>query len=534
MKSLILNVKLLIIVIIAVLIYFPLTLFNGDYFIAPDENSIFYTVLEYANNPKLAWSYKYDSSESFGVIKPRGLLFYKEKLVPILSNGVPIIYGTFSVFFSKSLVLLLTPIIFIISIPYYFKLVELIFDRRVAILSVLEVVILAPFLHFVSRPMILDIPAISFFIIGIYYYISSLNSRKRLFLSGLFFGLTILVNHKFLFLALCFIIPQVTLFMIDCFKNGIINSIKIYGSKFMYCLLGVLPVIIVIFYYNFNLYGGVFSNGYVAQSIAYEISGSTKSPIFFLNRDKILFNVFTYFIKIFTPIFTILILLGMLVILKRLRTVFDRDRYVYLFLLFLVVLITFTYFASLANWGYSINTISASFIRYSLFVHILVVPILFYFILKYTHKLVAIGILVLINIVSTFYFINSQGGFISSKNYVASAKQTREFVVNNTDENDIIVTKQYDKIIFPYRTTADISALPVTYKNNEAKIDDKALLRLLDYIFLKNGKFYILNDMNPETYSLIEEHFKAELATLTKFNIATNLDLLKVQKSLDN
>lgn len=515
--------------IISLSIYLPLSLQNTDYFSSPDENSIYYFAKEYSKMPQLSYQYNYDSKLSYNSIKPRATFVSDGKVVPVLSNGMIITSGALAALLTEKFVLLYTPIVFITSIFYYKKLILRLFGQFVSTLATIEYVTLSPFLYLGTKPMVLDIATLSFFIIGIYYYLFHEFKFSKIILSGFFLSYSIFFNHKFIFIVFAFMLPNLFDFSNELIKHS--SEFKTVFLKYIRLLdlfiIGSIPSIGVIAITNKILYGNFFRDGYVASSANNLSSGGVKSPLFYISFIKILLNSKSYYLEIFSPLFFVLVIVGLFYFLfVQMRK--NRMQQIHYFLIFISasIAITFTYFASIASWGYDINTISASFVRYLLPTYAFTIPFFFVFLTKYYKQTLSLVVIIFINVYSLIYYINS--GYIATLSYVDGVKSVRESILESTKPSDIIVTAYYDKIIFPYRQTVDVSSLPVTYVGETPKLRSDVIVNVIKYIAQTKGYTYVINDFDLNTYQQVKNSLSADHLHLKENDLTQHNVLLKV------
>ena len=183
----------------------------------------------------------------------------------------------------------------IYNIPPYFSLLYLLYPSSVLY----------------SRTIMADIPSAVFFIIALYLF---LKGKRFYFLSGLIFGFLSLFRYSNIILS----IPFLIFVAIRFFKE--IRKTCFLSSPFLKFVIGLLPGILILLFYNKIAFGGffntplgvtgTFSLGFLPHNILfYVLSMSLIYPfmfffIFFLRKNRLIFITTAFLFLLFYSLYS--------------------------------------------------------------------------------------------------------------------------------------------------------------------------------------------------------------------------------------
>lgn len=235
------------------------TLGQGVYqFNSPDETGNFFWSKRFAAGQSL---YVEEPLELPGnnLIRLRGTNVADGKLVPGSFLGLNFIYGTLGYLFGEEVIPYLTPLFAVVGVLFFYALIALVFDKRIALISALLACSMPGWLYLANRSMYHNVLFVSLLMVGIYLLYKVFITGYRLpvtryilyALAGLFVGLALITRMSelgwvFLILLLLFIFN---------FKRINWAGFTLFAS---FLLITFVPVIGT----NLILYHAPFSIGY--------------------------------------------------------------------------------------------------------------------------------------------------------------------------------------------------------------------------------------------------------------------------------
>ncbi len=394
---------------------------------------------------------------SQNIIHPRSINVINGFLVPGSFLGLILIFGWLAKIFGLAVVPYLTPFFSGLAILFFYGLIKMVFDRRIAFLSALLLLINPAFFYYTARSLMPNALFVDLLIIGFYFLI---QARGQAFwsmaLAGLFFGLALLVrSSEIIWLA------PILLILFLVFRQ------EIRWQPIMVFISTVILILLPLIYYNQLLYGHPFYTGYAQLGVdqgASIFSISRFHKIFFpfgFSLIQILRNFYHYQVQIFWWFFLPAIL-GLFLELKNLAQD-NRRRRIFFWLTLVVFLILTGYYGS---WQIYDNitktriTIGNSFIRYWLPISVSFLPWASWFLVKLTSlfkkeylgrslALVAGFLIVFLSLGVTWW--SSEESLGAVKKNLEDYKLRREKVLGLTEPESIIITDRADKVFFPER-----------------------------------------------------------------------------------
>src|SRR3989338_4936674 len=169
-------------------------------FTSPDETANFYFIKQFAGN--LSFKVAEPLNGTAPIVAPRSIMVQKDALLPGSFFGMPLLYGSIGWFLGKWIILFLTPLFSAIAVFVFYKLLNLIFDRRTALISAGLMAIHPAFWYYTARGMFHNALFLDLLIIGFYFLTKTLTQKvtsyrlqvTSYFLAGLFIGIAIAVR----------------------------------------------------------------------------------------------------------------------------------------------------------------------------------------------------------------------------------------------------------------------------------------------------------------------------------------------------
>ena len=144
-------------------------------FTSPDETANFYFIKQFAGN--LSFKTAEPLNGTAPIVAPRSIMVQKDALLPGSFFGMPLLYGAIGWFLGKWIILFLTPLFSAIAVFVFYKLLNLIFDRRTALISAGLMAIHPAFWYYTARGMFHNALFLDLLIIGLWGIAAILTSH---------------------------------------------------------------------------------------------------------------------------------------------------------------------------------------------------------------------------------------------------------------------------------------------------------------------------------------------------------------------
>ncbi len=403
------------------------------------------------------------------LVKPRSFNVYDNNLVPGSFLGLILIYGLIGKIIGVWLVKFLTPLLAVIGVIFFYKLLLKVFQPNIAFLSALFLFINPAWWYYANLIMLPNIAFLCFVIVGIYYLLETKKDKLfnwQLILGSSFIALALIIRtNEFLW-----IFGVLALLLLVYHK-------KIKWQQVLIFIIINIIVFLPILYLNYQTYGSALSFGYLrldsgaglSDQLPTEFKTQGKSSVYNMIKFIILpfgfspgsfvSNFYNYFIYLFWWIF-IPMIIGLLSLIKNFHKQ-AKGVYMLIFLAvsgFLVIYYGSWVFADMMTL--QLNRIGISYVRYFLPMYILAMPFVAIF---YIHlidlfksnkfKTALISFLVLMNLFFTIniLYVDGHDNLSALKNTINYYNQIHEQVIQATEENAVIISQRSDKIFFPQR-----------------------------------------------------------------------------------
>ncbi|MBN1326211.1 glycosyltransferase family 39 protein [Candidatus Falkowbacteria bacterium] len=464
----------LILAALAVIFFFIYSyLIYGNYsmkFSWPDETANYFFIKNYIQNTTFSAPEPLNTIAD-DIIKPRSFNVWQGNLVPGSFLGMLLVYGTIGKVVGLDLMVLLTPLLAVLAGIYFYKLMKLFFEPKIAFLSAMLFFINPAWWYYASFFMLPNISFICFLIMGFYYLLKIDKQKKQgnvLFvILGTFFlslAMTIRTNEIFWVLPLLLALY-------------IIYRKKIFWAYIPLAFLVAFTVFLPVFYYNYETYGHFLSFGYLRleqganflEKIPTEFAATNDQVIinflkliflpFGFSIKLILINIVKYFVFLFWWLF-IPAVIGGAVFLKKFR---DKDKIVFLVSTVLVSLYIMIYYGS---WAFedlltlNLNKIGISYVRYFLPIYIFSLPFIVFCFLEILNYIknkklkILLALLLIVSFITltvNVIYIAGNDNLVKTRAHIDIYSFINKRVLELTEGNSVIISERADKIYFPER-----------------------------------------------------------------------------------
>ncbi len=512
MKVVPMNKKLLVIIVLLsciFIIYFyskPLFLQIDPVFNMPDEAMLW----NFSEQFHTTGSFIYDRSELLNnfpeeiqvSFMPRDASINQTNIVPQNFIWQYYVISILTIYNEPNnlFITILLPLFSLMTLCFAFLLFKEIFDKNIALISILFISIFPYFWYWSSRLLYLDILTISFFIAGLLFLIQSkFNNKTKLFLGTFFFCISMVLRPTYALL----IAPIYILWGIKNLKN-----LKIVLLPLIIIILFGIIVLSPTLILNTQLYGSPIKTGYDLSYAIQEQYTGVNTSFLQINFEQILNNSTRYFIEI-SPLFFLLLIVGFFIILvKTTTTSAPSNKSWYALYILFILLMTLLIYGSRANWGFDKFYINASFARYMLLFFTLSIPIFvepIIIVVKKYSKLTSTLCVFTFVILSVFITLFGPMGLIETNTNIISNENLRSKVLDNTESNAIIISQYYDKVIFPDRfttTTAFLASNKLDVEGNELiwyiPVDENLLAENIILLYSSTHPIYLIQNSSVD------------------------------------
>jgi len=523
---------------------------------SPDETANYNFTKLYAQSGELKYFEK-NNLIAEELIHPRSMRSDGGEVKPVSFLGIILIFGTIAHFLGYQVIPFLTPFFGALGIIFFFLLINKIFNQKIALISAFLLTIFPPYFYYSARSMFHNVLFMVLLIIGL-YFISCLTKKYEgkkqylnllfAFTAGVFIGLTIITRTS----EIIWLLPG--LFLVWLFY---LRQVGI--AKLILFLAGIFLAILPVLYYNQILYSGIFNSGYTEANIAVSnITQATtnitqnapqgrllalKEQFLTIKRNVFYFGFnlafakkmfINYTVKMFNWLFWPAIL-GLIIFFVNFKKI-KKSQLSLVASWALVSAILIIYYGS---WKFNDNpdpskfTIGNSYTRYWLPVYLGLMPFASYFLLKLArvffpfvdsdskHLLpfawakkhlalprviflragfVALTLALVFSWASAFTLYGSEEGLFYSAETMRLARDEKNLIQKNTEDNAVIITFYADKILFPERRVIignlndqNMNAIYAKLANQVPLYYYHFSLKPADVEYLNNTKFKDLN-----------------------------------------
>ncbi len=496
---------------------------------SPDETANYFFAKRFSLGEELAF---FDPAAVVGdnMVMPRSFRSDAGWLKPVSFLGIILIYGSLGSVLGASAIPFLTPFFAALGIIFFFLVIRKIFSERIGLISTFLLAFFPVYIYYTVRSMFHNVLFIVLLIIAAYFLISSAPKKQRVeaslrvdwpkffswrfvprrwlgfilaFFGGISLGLAAITRTS----ELIWLLPALGLIWLFYVRQFGLIKLSLAACGFF---LAVIPNI----YFNQLLYSAPIYGGYNEMNrsiddISQAGSGVVKS--IFSDKEQaieylksIYHNIFYFGFKpeqsldmanhyiweMFKPL-SILFLLGLLFIIV---SSFRKPRKKYFSYLLAFVALSAVLIFYYGSWKFNDNpdpnrfTIGNSYTRYWLPIYLMMMPVAALAITRIGNalflavknssrrwqKMAASGaqlvmVLVLAVISLDFVLFGSEEGLSHLYYNNLAERQAAEMIFSLTEPEAVIITRYYDKFLFPERrvimgTLPDDEVLRAAYK----------------------------------------------------------------------
>ena len=444
------KIVLLVLAILFFCLYNYLNFSHQNIFNSPDETANFVLSKSFVETNKISYTLQNNFDKLNEFIHPRSTFVFGNNILPVSFITFIIVSGFVGKIFGTGIIVYLNSIFLILAVLAFFGINKKIFDEKVSFLSSVLFFMLPAVWYYLERSMFHNITFVSLVIIGLWFILCQ-PFRKQIWLSDLL-GMSIFMLGVFMRPNEMTWIGLVFLFTIIYFKK----QIKI-SRLIMWSSVAVFFVLMYVFA-NFYFYGSV-STGYVASNSLQVHKWYSLLFPFGFDFLMTIKSVWNYFFKMNILFGVSAFLSGIFFVYLFLKNKLNKVQKVYFVSLLVSSLFLFFYYGSNHDNLYNLKTVAVAYVRYWLPIFIGFLPIIVFFIIEVLKKIknnLGKNLLYFVYIV-VFFFLSFNivykgiDGVLAVDNQLKYMTEIKNWVVDNTSQDAIIVTDHEDKYFWPQR-----------------------------------------------------------------------------------
>jgi hypothetical protein len=410
-------------------------------------------------------------------IHPRSTNVVNSNIVPMSFLGMLIVFGWIGKLTTAGAVMYLTPILSSVAVLFFYGIVRRVFNKKIGFISAVLLFTLSAFVYYANLSM-LHTGLFLFLIMGaVYFYIRQsdfVNGKAQLkfsMLCGLFFGLALITRSiEYFWIGIIVVLPLLFYFR------------KVKWQQVVSFLIFVMIPFGILGYYNYQIYGEIFTLGYFQMGESADLLNRVPSEFAITEGDSvvknyvklffapfgfslknIVVNFSNYLVNFLWP-YVLLFSAGAVLVIDQIRRhKFQKKVLVYFLISFLVSVYLILYYGS---WEFidplvlKNNIIGSSYIRYWLPIYILMLPVVGFFLFKvnsvkankYLRYSLIGAILIYLSLFSFNQVYLTKGDGLFAQRAVIEGYYDTASRVNEIIEDDaIVVTNRHDKLFWPER-----------------------------------------------------------------------------------
>jgi len=402
---------------------------------------------------------------------PRAMVAIEGRLLPIGFLGLPLFFGALIKIFGFWSATFWTPIFALLAALAWYAIWSKIFDRQIGFFSAVLLLVTPAWWYWASRPFMPNVLLVSFLIFTVYFLVNrpwfkkvSTNSWGDFLLAGLTLGGALWIRTSEIF----WLGPVL-------FFAWLVGHKKITWSAVISFVIGLVVIILPLFFVNKAMYGNYFVTGYtitspniVTFSAPVVVDETIDQPWYMTVRDSISVylpfglhpraiwhNVWNYGLLMFWWLI-IPAVVGIVLLMRQKNK--RAQNFVPLQGLFFAATILFVIYGSSAihdNPDLSAVTIGNSYSRYWLPLFVAITPLAALALVKLgdkTKKFVStLCFLIILGFSINIVFFSTVDALWPTRVRLAEAQTVRDSVLDLTETNAVIVTERGDKLFFPDR-----------------------------------------------------------------------------------
>lgn len=427
--------------------------FNVDnwVFTSPDEASYYQVTKQYSQNWVMYLTWNNLDIDIWNNLHPRWFITLNEKIVPFSALWLPLYYGPlFSIIWDG--ILYLWVFFFIITWLALFKIIDLVFKRKVRVWLVFFLLLnCVPYIYYLNFPFYNIVMLVPFFLISIYYLIKfyKYGNTKYLYLSYMFSLTVIHLRNEYLlfllFIYLCYFVYDFRSFKKKFFKI----ILPIWIISLLYFIFPLTQLNLSLYWEPFTYWYNYFTNIFYWDTRA----NSSMQSIWNIFLPWLEFNFSSFKNNFYSNITRInwLTLLSLCFIISILLNSLKKQsntKFVWFSALLIVIYYLLYQWASNTYWSWLINeNIWYAVTRYWIMIHVLSVIVVAYWlncISKY-YKYIILCVLFL------WFTLNMITELNNYQSYWDSTRVIIDSVLSQTSENSYIIAPMSWKYLYKYR-----------------------------------------------------------------------------------
>lgn len=448
---------------------------HGDMYISPDGTANAFFAKQYSETGTLKVFDQINVDFSDGIF-PRSIVAKDGHYLPGSFTGLPVLYGSFLYIFGDGILNFITPILAILAVFAFRKIIIKIFNKEIANISALLLFFHPAFWYYSARGLMHNVLFSTLLIFGVYFILITpikLHLKKHentigkikiwqtkidLVVSGLFVGLALFVRTSEVYWVI-----GLTLFLLLVIRKHI-NKVDIF-IFFTGIIIGMLPILLM----NNSTYGHPLISGYNVgvtdtgmSSVSVDSSVMSYVFPFGLHLRTAIKHISDYGITLFWWL-SIFVFAGIPVALFKTKQSKHHKHLIYtIVFLLLTAWLGFWY----GSWVIFDNpdktqlTIANSYIRYWLPVFIMSIPFISGFIVWISDKSKSIFskkifitalVVLLVGLNINITFFNGQDSLKAVSKTLSESVEIKNYTLSISDKDAVIITDRSDKIFFPER-----------------------------------------------------------------------------------
>lgn len=513
---------LCLLLLISAFFYNYTNIWGHNWFKHPDETGTYLMGKHLYETGNLEMEADLNNKFKTSAFTPAALFYNGKKIVPLKAYGV---YFLNALGFSmgQNGPFYLITLMALLSTVFLYLIVSNLFNEKIASLSCTFWSLSFPMIYW-ANSIYANIPALAFFIIGLYFLIRITKNNEHKYLNyilmGLFLSISIFTRYEYIIFTLLLLpifikffkkFRKIKLLLILILFIVVITHILILNSRFYgspFALAYTMPKLLKMQEQNSNINGVqyVTQNTSLGNKLKSAILGITQR---FLMQDlspnwQRIFDNFNNSIFKISPLLIILGLLGFFIFLFQ-----KNNNKIYLISLFLIVLLWSYDTLGGYHWGETEMWIGSVYVRYLLIDFLFLAIFSSYFLLHLEKKVNLSLFKKFIPIILIFFFSwnlillftkpDNLNDTISQKERFYKINQVTEQLPNSA----IIVTGFYDKAIIS-RKTLNYNR----FSGNDTQ-KKESTLRLINNLLNEDYPVYLLEaEWHPATYLGLENYIR--------------------------
>ncbi len=416
----------------------------------PDEMANAFFIEQFANTTSLRVEQPYDAF-AHNLVTPRSMTLRDGFLVPVGFVGLPVLYGLIAKVIG-GLYVFVTPLLAVLCVYLMYRIVSMVWDERMGIVSALLLAVYPPFVYYASFTLLPNIAFVTALMAGLFFLLKNFYHRRYILnyiFSALAFSSAVMIRpNEVIWFGVALI---VILFIYR-------KDIQVFDWV-VFAFTGATMALIY-FFINVQTYGSYLPSGYTTQiSQTGEVQTQAWSFMkllfpFGIDLSMVWQNLVTFVIPVQWP-YMILAVFGVVAFLGVYK---ERDGYVYLAGTLAISVYLLVYYGSwelVDSFVGSHSQLGISYNRYWLPVGMLMIPMSAYFLIdfsKRTPRAITPLALVLIAVISLgTVFVQGPDALMRIKQALRQQERLHTQVMALTEQKSVIMTHRGDKIVFPQR-----------------------------------------------------------------------------------